>query len=547
MTEAPRVSLEWPNKDKALLAAGSSAPVWVDRSDPRANEVRLLRSSGLIGGGGTEEEIASGHLIVGDSLDALRAIEKNKLMGLDDGIRLLYIDPPFNTGQQFHQYSDSVGHAEWLSALRDRLNAVKPLLHPLASIWVHLDDGEVHRARCVLDEVFGADAFVSTIVWQKRKTRESRSAFSSNHDYIHVYAPAGPQVWKRSRNLLPRDSSSARNRDNDPRGSWTDAPFTAPGFRQNQHYPIKNPAGMSLMPPKGRSWYATEPVFRELLEDNRIWFPRDGAGLPRIKRFVNAEPGLVPFTLWGGDEGGTNDDAKRHLMSMFPNETAFATPKPESLLHRIIQIGTDPGDIVLDFFAGSGTTAAVAHKLKRRWVAIERSSKIVSTYLLPRMRCVIEGDDPDGVTKEVNWSGGGAVGLHSLSDSIYKEDSDQAELAIQEWAPELVKSLFDESARISSDIGPFICEYQGKRVAFIAGYLDKHSAQILINSSKPGDRLLIYAERWTAASKRLVLRRRPGSFLLPLPIDEVLRHKVTSSNSTATPKNVIESVHLQPV
>ena len=296
----------------------------------------------------------------------------------------MYIDPPFNTGQSFAQYEDALDHASWLSMFRDRLLAVRPVLAPTASVWVHLDDAEAHHARCVLDEVFGAEAFVATVIWQKRTTRESRTAFSSNHDYIHVYSPAGPKKWKTARNLLPRDPSSFRNRDKDPRGPWADAPFTAPGFRANQQYEIVNPAGISLRPPKGRSWYATEPVYRRLQEENRLWFPRGGEGLPRMKLFPHEAKGLVPFSIWTAGEVGTNDDAKRQLMGMFPHLEAFATPKPERLLERIVQIATDPGDLVLDFFAGSGTTAAVAQKLGRRWIAVERSVSTTIDYVLPR-------------------------------------------------------------------------------------------------------------------------------------------------------------------
>jgi adenine-specific DNA-methyltransferase len=332
-------------------------------------------------------------------------------------VRLVYIDPPFNRGQGFAQYADSLTHSVWLTMLRDRLKAVKPLLGPTASVWVHLDDAEQHRARCVLDEVFGSSAFVTTIVWQTRTTRESRSAFSSNHDYIHVYAPAGPQRWKQSRNLLPKNLSSLRNRDGDPRGPWADAPFTAPGYRANQHYDITNPAGEILRPPKGRSWYATQPVYERLVKENRIWFPRDGAGLPRIKMFPEHLRGLVPFSLWGPDESGTNDDAKRHLMTMFPEVEPFATPKPESLLERIVHIGSDPGDLVLDFFAGSGTTAAVAHKMGRRWIAIERSAHTAATFTARRMLRVVDDLDPGGVTSAVDWHGGGSFVVATVGDS----------------------------------------------------------------------------------------------------------------------------------
>lgn len=407
---AGRPELVWPNKEMLLIAAGEDQYEWVAHdADPADRTPPVLRTVASVQDSEADTvDGVSGHVIAGDALDALNAIGQADSIQLAGGARLIYIDPPFNTGQSFAQYPDSLDRSMWFSMLRDRLVAARELLDPLGSVWVHLDDSEVHHARCIIDEVFGSDAFVATVIWQKRNTRESRSAFSTNHDYIHVYAPSGPRNWKLSRNALPRDDISATNRDNDPRGSWIDAPFTAPGYRSNQQYEITNPAGHPLRPPKGRSWYATEPVYRELVEDNRIWFPKDGAGLPRIKRFVEELLGLVPFSIWGSEDCGTNDDAKRHLMMMFPHLEAFATPKPEALLERIIHIATDPGDLVIDFFAGSGTTAAVAHKMSRRWVSIERSASTVAEYLVPRLHRVVLGADPGGITELTGWRGGGA-------------------------------------------------------------------------------------------------------------------------------------------
>lgn len=295
----------------------------------------------------------------------------------------------------------------WLSMLRDRLAALKPILHVDASIWVHLDDSEVHRARAVMDEVFGDRAFVASVVWQKRTTRDSRAAFSSNHDTILVYAPSGPRAWKTSRNLLNKDEALMQNRDDDPRGPWSDAPFTAPGFRKAQQYDIVTPSGSVLRPPRSRSWYATETTFKDLLADDRIWFPKGGSGSPRIKLFAHQLRGLVPFTVWGSADVGTNDAAKRHLQDLFPDVSVFDTPKPEELLERIIHIATNPGELVLDLFAGSGTTAATAHKMGRRWITVERNTQTVLDFTFPRLERVAAGTDKGGVTSEVGWTGGG--------------------------------------------------------------------------------------------------------------------------------------------
>lgn len=400
------VELVWVNKDKTLRAVGSTRYEWFQRNSPRL-ETPLVTTS-LTTVCSVEAQVPN-LLVVGDALDALEAISGSDLYSraLASGIRLLYIDPPFNTGRTFLQYGDALQRPMWLSMMRDRLLAAKPYLSPDASIWLHLDDTEIHGARFVLDEVFGSGAFVATVIWQKRTTRESRSAFSTNHDTILVYAPAGPRVWKMSRNLLLKEETSLKNRDNDPRGPWADAPFTAPGYRANQHYDIVTPLGTVLRPPRGRSWYATEETYKNLLAEDRIWFPKGGAGSPRLKLFAHQLRGLVPFTVWGSTDTGTNDDAKRHLMELFPELEVFETPKPEELLERIIHISSNPGDLVVDLFAGSGTSAAVAHKMRRRWITAERSASTVIDFTFPRLVSVVNGLDSGGVTHQLGWQGGG--------------------------------------------------------------------------------------------------------------------------------------------
>lgn len=398
------VELNWPNKGLTLRAHGVTAYKWFSPSDSSLQ--RPLRTEVLTPG---HLDPQSNVLVIGDGLDALEALSDTAVFA--GGIRAVYIDPPFNTGKTFNQYGDSLARPMWLSMMRDRLAALKPYLRDDASIWLHLDDNEVHRARMIMDEVFGESAFVASVVWQKRTTRDSRAAFSSNHDTILVYAPSGPRKWKTSRNLLAKDEATLRNRDDDPRGPWSDAPFTAPGFRRAQQYDIVTPSGDRVRPPRGRSWYATEPTYRQLLAEDRIWFPKGGAGSPRIKLFAHQLRGLVPFTVWGSADVGTNDDAKRHLLDLFPDRPVFDTPKPEELLERILHIATSPGELVVDLFAGSGTTAATAHKMRRRWVTVERNTQTVLDFTLPRLRQVVAGTDQGGVTGQVSWKGGGGFDI----------------------------------------------------------------------------------------------------------------------------------------
>lgn len=411
-----RLQLTWFNKDKALIPTetGKYGYTWVDPSDPRYCETHTLVMDDYVQGVQTPKcddfeyseraDLApqdDNLMILGESGDVLEALTRvpelaEKYVGK---VKLIYIDPPFNTAQTFASYEDNLEHSIWLTMMRDRLLNMKRLLAADGSIWVHLDDVEVHRMRLLMDEVFGTDCFVSQIVWQKRTTRENRAAVSDNHDHVLLYSPAKSTGWRDTRNRLSRGAGMA-NPDADPRGPWDSIPFTAPGWRPNQMYEIVNPHGEVLLPPKGRCWGAIRSVFDEYLEDQRVYFPRSGHGRPRIKQFATEAKGLVPQTLWLSEEVGENDSAKKHLLDLFDtSESIFDTPKPERLLERIVHIGSNPGDIVLDVFAGSGTTAAVAQKMGRRWVTCELLESTFTTFTRPRLEKVVNDEDPGGITR----------------------------------------------------------------------------------------------------------------------------------------------------
>ena len=409
-----RLELTWFNKDKALIPTenGKYGYQWVDPRDPRYCETHTLvldeyvsgvqadREDGLSYSALADLEPQTDNLLFngesGDVLEALTRVPElvEKYVGK---VKLCYIDPPFNTEKTFTHYEDNLEHSVWLTMVRDRLLHIKKLLAEEGSIWVHLDHSENHRMRVLLDEVFGAKNFVAEIAWQKRTSRENRAAMSDSYDMILVYSRGPVEVWKDARNRLDR-SVAVKNVDNDPRGPWDSVPFTAQGSRPNQMYTITTPTGVVYSPPRGRCWGALESEFERLKADGRIHFPNKGNGRPRVKQFASEAPGLVPHTLWTASEVGDNDAAKKGLMGMFPDQEAFATPKPEHLLERIIHIATNPGDIVLDVFAGSGTTAAVAQKMGRRWVACELLESNFATFTLPRLRKVVRGEDPGGIT-----------------------------------------------------------------------------------------------------------------------------------------------------
>lgn len=345
------------------------------------------------GGEPLREELLCGDsaeslIVHGDAGEAMSALlSPSNPRAVAGSVKLCYIDPPYNTGERFTHYSDRAGRDEWLTTLRSHLISAASLLSPEGSLWLHLDDSEQHRARCVLDEVFGTGAFVATVIWQKRSTRDNRKAFSSMHDYIHVYSPAGPKAWKSVRNGLP-DEGAFANPDGDPRGPWRSVPMTvqAGHATAGQFYTVTTPTGVQHQPPPGRCWTYTAGRLAELSAAGRIYWPRGGDGKPRLKRYQHEVTSLAPFTIWGSSEVGDTSSAKKALLKEFPGRQVFDTPKPLGLLERIVSIATDPGDLVLDYYLGSATTAVAAQRLGRRWIGIEQSSPTIEEFAIPRLR-----------------------------------------------------------------------------------------------------------------------------------------------------------------
>jgi adenine-specific DNA-methyltransferase len=407
------VELKWANKGLRLVTGNDRAYEWVDSDDPRVHRVSPLQ---FLASYGDRADLEKNLLIQGDASHALRSLRdapshRDEYVGK---VKLCYIDPPFNTGETFRYYNDAMARSEWLTMTRDVLVNVRELLSPDGSIWVHVDDSEQHHVRCLLDEVFGPRSFVATVIWQKRTTRENRTSFSSMHDYIHVYAPAGPIEWKRVRNPLP-DKGAYVNPDDDPRGPWRSVPMTAQAGHATraQFYSLVSPTGVTHEPPPGRCWTYSRSRFVELLDEGRVYWPKAGAGKPRLKKYASEVLGVAPFTIWAAEDVGTTGSAKKELMRLLPGKQPFDTPKPERLLERIVHIATDPGDMVLDCFLGSGTTASVAHKMGRRWLAVERDDLVVSQMTIPRLRRMLRGDGA-GVSEDLGWQGGGGFTVRKV-------------------------------------------------------------------------------------------------------------------------------------
>ena len=365
----------------------------------------------------TDHDIFDNRLIFGDNLLALKALEAE----FTGKIKCVFIDPPYNTGSAFTHYDDGVEHSIWLSLMRDRLEIIRRLLSNDGSLWITIDDNEAHYLKLICDEVFGRSNYVTTIVWEKADSpRNSARQFSTDHDYVLVFSKEPEWVPKR----LPRTveaNAIYQNQDDDPRGPWLPGdPYANKPYSRGK-YSITGPTGRTFSPPPGRYWRVSEERLRELDEDNRIWWGPSGDARPSIKRYLSEVGELVPRTLWSKDEVGSNRTSKNEMRSLFPGLEAFSTPKPERLIERVLRISTEPGDLVLDSFAGSGTTGAVAHKMGRRWIMVELGEHC-HTQILPRLRKVIDGEDAGGITEAVKWPGGGGLRYYHLAPSLLERD-----------------------------------------------------------------------------------------------------------------------------
>ncbi|MFZ2493212.1 MAG: site-specific DNA-methyltransferase [Thermoanaerobaculia bacterium] len=363
-------------------------------------------------------DIFDNRLIFGDNLLALKALEQE----FTGKVRCVYIDPPYNTGSAFEHYDDGIEHSLWLSLMRDRLELLRRTLRNDGSIWINIDDNEGHYLKVLLDEVFGRRNFVATVIWQKLHARNnSAQFFSADHDFILVYAKE-IESWRR--NKVGRTEASDAdfwNPDSDPRGDWRRSDLTASKSYADGKYEVTGPHGDVFAPRANRWWSISRETFYGLAADNRLWWGKTGKTFPFRKRFRSELGELVPTTVWSHEEVGNNREAKQEVTRIFGRDDIFSTPKPERLLQRIIHIASDPGDIVLDSFAGSGTTGAVAHKMGRRWIMVELGEH-AKTHIVPRLRKVVDGTDAGGITEAVDWKGGGGFRYFKLASSLIEKD-----------------------------------------------------------------------------------------------------------------------------
>lgn len=407
MTQKQKLELTWIGKDKRPKL---EPRILVEEAEKSYHARQRV----------TDTDIFDNRLIFGDNLLALKALEAEYA----GKVKCVFIDPPYNTGSAFTHYDDGLEHSIWLGLMRDRLEIIRRLLAEDGSLWITIDDNEAHYLKVLCDEVFGRKNYLNTVCWEKVYTlKNTAKHFSEMHDFVLVYSKDIQRVFFQPLPRGEKQNQSFTNRDGDPRGPWLDSAVHARNFYSKGSYEVVSPGGKSFSPPPGRYWTVSEENFQILDEDNRIWWGKDGNNAPRKKTFLTeVKSGVVPGTIWSHEEAGQNAEAKGEIKALIgEGDEVFITPKPERLLKRVLEIATNPGDLVLDSFAGSGTTGAVAHKMGRRWIMIELGEHC-HTHIIPRLKKVIDGDDPGGVTAAVNWQGGGGFRYFRLAPSLLEKD-----------------------------------------------------------------------------------------------------------------------------
>jgi adenine-specific DNA-methyltransferase len=414
---APPIELTWTGKD----ARASRGPCVLVES-----AVGCYRAER----GALPSDRHDNRLIHGDNLAALKALEPE----FAGQVKCVYVDPPYNTGSSFAQFEDGREHAQWLGMMRDRLEALRSLLAPQGSCWVQLDDNEAHYCRVLMDEIFGRRNFVANIVWNKSyAVRSNAQFFSTAHEHILVYAKDRERFTPNKFGRTDRQENRYSNPDGDPRGPWQSVTMTISlvgGARGRTYartgvseniFEAVSPSGRSFMPPPNRCWSRNPQGFAALERDKRIWWGANGNRAPRLKLFLSeSQAGILPTTLWSdGEEFGLNQQGVRELRALkLPD---FPAPKPERLIRKVLEIASNPGDLVVDAFAGTGTTGAVAHKMGRRWIMVEVGEHC-HTHIVPRLRKVIDGEDRGGISAMVGWTGGGGFRFQRVAPPSLETD-----------------------------------------------------------------------------------------------------------------------------
>ena len=443
-------------------------------------------------------------LIQGDNLEALKAL----LPFYAGQVKCVYIDPPYNTRSAFEHYDDSLEHSKWLTMIWPRLEFLRELLSEDGTVWVSIDDNEAHYLKVVMDEVYGRSNFIANVVWQKRTSPDFRAVLGDGHENVLVYSKNSP-LFREKANLLPlseRQQKEYKNPDNDPRGRWVSRDFSAQGYRPNQMFKIKTPGGAEYYPPDGSCWKNVESVFLKQVKEGRFWFGKDGKGVPRRKNYLSEATGRQSWTWWNHEEVGNTQEAKKEIIELFEKSNVFDTPKPERLIQRILHIATNPGDLVLDSFLGSGTTAAVAHKMGRRYIGIEMGEHAV-THCVPRLNKVIEGEQ-GGISRSVGWKGGGGFRFYRLGPPVFDAEGQiRADVTFPVLAAHV---YFSETGRPlpAGETSPLLGIHDGRAYALLYNGV--------LGDRKPDSGNVL--TRPTLARIRHEIARRDADFVGPLTV-----------------------------
>lgn len=490
---------------------------WYGKEEPIKVEPRLLIHDEKNDFGDT----STGNMLIhGDNLLALKALEKD----YTGKVKCIYIDPPYNTGSAFEHYDDNLEHSIWLSLMRSRLEILRILLSKDGTIWISIDDNEQAYLQILCDEIFGRGCHVQTVIWRSSDNSNNDSKqFSQDHNYILVYSKE--QNWQP--NKLQRTAEQSKhysNPDNDPRGPWFDGnPLGSPNPRPNLTYDIVAPNGNIIKPPFN-GWRWSKETLEEKMATGEIRFNEDYTSIKR-RTYLYEQKGLPPSSLWAElEETGHTRQAKYEQKKLFPEmnkNTWFATPKPEKLIERVLTLATNPGDLVLDSFLGSGTTAAVAQKMGRRWIGIEMGEHAY-THCKVRLDKVISGEDKGGISKSVGWSGGGGYRFYELAPSLINYDEFDEPIINKSYNVDMLAAAvaLHEGYTYQPDKELFWKQSYGTENSYLfvtTRHLTGEYMDTILSTMKENEFLIIacksYDSLLTNISKQIVIKKIPQMLL----------------------------------
>jgi adenine-specific DNA-methyltransferase len=513
-----RLELTWTNKDQCLLAHDDGSYEWLSPSDYRVAEVLLLDDVQAVGDVG-RRRAADNLLIEGDALHALTALAKIPEFRKEywGKVKLAYIDPPFNTQRSWLHYDDALEHSVWLAMMRDRLGQIKNLLSQDGSVYVHCDASESHYLKAVMDEVFGRSNFRTEIIWKRTTAHSDAKTWSQVTDSIFFYSMSAVITWNPPYTEHSDEyvDSKYRSVDDDGRRYQLDN-LTSPNPRPNMMYEWKG-----FAPPAFGWRYAIETMTK-LDAEGRIWYPDVKTKRPRLKRYLDESKGRLSDNLWT-DISPINSQAKE--------DSGYATQKPEKLLQRIISASSNEGDIVLDCFLGSGTTAAVAQKMGRRWIGIEQLAQSLHDHTIPRLTRVIDGTDQSGISKDVSWKGGGGFRVLQVAPSMFEADGGMVFLSDAMTNGRLAEAT---AAQLGFDYEvepPFVGRKGRARLAVIDGVVNEGVIKLLVVALSEGERAVVCGTGIDPDARGLLKELAPGSTLRKIPAALLDRYRTSESTA----------------